>query len=132
MVRLLFPCWRCLLIQTFLFAGNIWYGGTIEELNNNSVDLLEKRVFSRKNYLQNEMIQKVVKSIKIRTRYSNCHGFYLEEKEITLSTLKQEPHLAFEFWSERWTILSLLRQRMVTGAFIVLTGENEKSIQSIY
>ena len=29
MVRLLFSMLAVLLIQTFLFAGNIWYGGTI-------------------------------------------------------------------------------------------------------
>jgi hypothetical protein len=58
MERLLFSMLAVLLIQTFLFAGNIWYGGTIEELNNNSVDLLREQVLSRKNYLQNEMIQR--------------------------------------------------------------------------
>ena len=81
MVRLLFSMLAVLLIQTFLFAGNIWYGGTIEELNNNSVDLLEKRVFSRKNYLQNEMIQRWSNLSKFEHDIQTAMDSYLEEKK---------------------------------------------------
>jgi diguanylate cyclase (GGDEF)-like protein len=133
MVRLLFSMLAVLLIQTFLFAGNIWYGGTIEELNNNSVDLLEKRVFSRKNYLQNEMIQRWSNLSKFEHDIQTAMDSYLEEKEITLSTLKQEPHLAFEFLERTVDhTIFVLRQRMVTGAFIVLTGENGKEHPGVY
>ena len=43
-VRLLLSMLLVILVQTSLFAGNIWHGGTIRELNNNSVDLLRQTV----------------------------------------------------------------------------------------
>lgn len=120
-------------LKTFLFAGNIWYGGTIEELNNNSVDLLREQVLSRKNYLQNEMIQRWSNLTKYEHDVQTGMESFLREKNITPTTLKQEPHLAFEFL-ERGVhdAIFAIRQRMVTGAFIVLMTENGKQHPGVY
>ena len=47
-----------MVIQAILFSFVILWGGTIEQLNNNALDILNERVINRKNYLENEMIQR--------------------------------------------------------------------------
>lgn len=47
-----------MLIQTSLFCATILWGGTIKKLNDNSFDILNERVINRKNYIQNEMLQR--------------------------------------------------------------------------
>ena len=51
------PLLIIMVIQAFLFACIFLFGGTIRHLNNNSFDILTDRTLSRKNYLQNEMVQ---------------------------------------------------------------------------
>ena len=42
-----------MVIQAILFSFVILWGGTIEQLNNNALDILNERVINRKNYLEN-------------------------------------------------------------------------------
>ena len=46
-----------MVIQTVLFACILLFSGTIRHLNDNSFDILTERTISRKNDLENEMIQ---------------------------------------------------------------------------
>ena len=127
MARLLLSMLVVLLIQTLLLAGNIRYGGTIEELNSSSIDLLNERVLSRKNYIQNDMIQRWSNLTKFEHDIQTTMNSFLLEKDITLSTFQQEPDLAFEFLERTVDdAIFAIRQRMVTGAFVVFGG-SEKS-----
>jgi len=132
-VRLLLSMLLVILVQTSLFAGNIWHGGTIRELNNNSVDLLRQTVLSRKDYLENEMIQRWSNLSNFEQDIQSAMNSYLEEKDIELSTLKKEPALAFEFLERTiGDTIFTLRQRMVTGAFIVLATESGNEYPGVY
>ena len=52
------PILAIMLAQTVLFACIFLFSGTVSRLNDNSFDILAERTQSRKNYLQNEMVQK--------------------------------------------------------------------------
>lgn len=58
MKKMIFPLIIVMLIQTSLFYATILWGGTIKKLNDNSFDILNERVINRKNYIQNEMLQR--------------------------------------------------------------------------
>lgn len=46
------------LIQSVLIYGAIIYGGSLTELEKNSFDIFGEKVISRKNNLENEMLQR--------------------------------------------------------------------------
>ena len=56
--KMLVPMMLVMSLQAGLFLGSILLGGTLDKLNQNSVDILNERVINRKNYLQNEMLQR--------------------------------------------------------------------------
>ena len=58
MRKLMIPMIVVLLLQTSLFGGSIILGGILDQMNQNAVDILNERVINRKNYLENEMIQR--------------------------------------------------------------------------
>lgn len=132
-VRLMLAMLVVLLIQSSMLAGSIWHGGTIREINNTSVDLLRQTVFNRKDYLENEMIQRWSDLTKFEHDIQTAVSWYLEEKDITLSTLQRDSSLAYEFLEViiRDTIFAL-RQLMVTGAFVVLAQENGNEYPGLY
>ncbi len=124
--RLLLSMFAVLLIQTLLLAGNMWYGGTIDELNTNSVGVLDEKVITRKNHIQNEMVQRWSNITKFEHDVQDEMNSFLQEKNIDRSALQREPDLAFEFLERTVDeVVFTIRQCMVTGAFIVLDNENE-------
>ncbi|MDD3839430.1 MAG: EAL domain-containing protein, partial [Clostridia bacterium] len=129
----LFVMLAVLFVQALVFAGVILYGGTIEELNNNSFEILNQRVTGRKNYLQNEAIQRWSNLAKFEHDIQGKINSFLQEKDINNSKFQQEQDLAYEFL-ERVVedAIFVIRQRMVTGAFIVLNGENGEQCPGIY
>ena len=58
MRKLMIPMIVVLLLQPSLFGGSIILGGILDQMNQNAVDILNERVINRKNYLENEMIQR--------------------------------------------------------------------------
>lgn len=132
-VRLLLSMLAVLLIQTLLLAGNIWYGGTIDELNKNSVDVLDEKVISRTNHIQNEMVQRWSNIAKFEHDIQDEMNYFLQEKNIDYSAFQREPNLAFEFLEQTVDkVVFTIRQCMVTGAFVVLNNENEGRYPGVY
>ena len=58
MRRMWIPLSFVMILQSVLFGGSILWGGTIDRLEQNSFEILNERVTNRKNYLENEMIQR--------------------------------------------------------------------------
>ena len=56
--KLMIPLILVMALQASLFAGSIYLFGTMDQLNQNAVDILNERVISRQSYLQNEMLQR--------------------------------------------------------------------------
>lgn len=47
-----------LALECLLFTGFILFGGTLDRLDQNAMDILNERTQNRKNYLENEMVQR--------------------------------------------------------------------------
>lgn len=58
LIQILIPMALVMLVQSSLFTVTLLFGGTVEQLRTNAFDILTERVNNRKNYLQNEMIQR--------------------------------------------------------------------------
>ena len=114
-----------MVIQAILFSFVILWGGTIEQLNNNALDILNERVINRKNYLENEMIQRwsnVDESVK---SINSTVESVLKEKNASVQDIATNPALPEAIISSNTrNLIYLLRKNFVTGAFIVLTGND--------
>ena len=119
--KFMIPLLIIMVIQAFLFACIFLFGGTIRHLNNNSFDILTDRTLSRKNYLQNEMVQ----------HWSNINPFekgitdkiedVLAEHNITSGQIDKTvaPAILNEVAED---LLSMLRENSTSGSFLVLDG----------
>ena len=132
-VRLLLPMLVVLLLQSLLFAETIFHGGVISELNNNAMDILNERVFRRKGYLENDILQRWTNFSKFEYDVQEKMKSFLLERDIQFSELQSNQDLITEFLVESvdYTVAAL-RQHMVTGIFIVLQGKNEIRYPGIY
>lgn len=114
-----------MVIQAILFSFVILWGGTIEQLNNNALDILNERVINRKNYLENEMIQRwsnVDESVK---SINSTVEKVLKEKNASVQDLGTNAALPEAVISSNTqNLIYLIRKNFVTGAFIILTGND--------
>ena len=73
--RILIPLIIVQIFQISLFGMLVFSGGVITKLDRNAEEILNERVINRKNYLENEMIQRwscllyTYESIKIRQEF---------------------------------------------------------------
>ncbi len=127
MNKILLPMAIAMIVQAGLFSGNILWGGTIEKLNNNAFDILNEQVINRKNYLENEMVQRwsnvgqtadairgtISEFIAGERRSGDYHGMDSAlESKILLGASDQ--------------LIGLMRQNSVTGAFLILEGKKDQ------
>lgn len=132
MHKFMIPILAIMLAQTVLFACIFLFSGTVSRLNDNSFDILTERTQSRKNYLQNEMIQK----------WSN-----LDSAEVSINAAVEEiltiyNRSAAQIDQETGTailntisgdLITLLREHAVTETFVILDGfENSTTKQGLY
>lgn len=113
MKKMLFPMIVVMLVQAGLFAGTILWGGTIEQLNNNSFDILNERVINRKNYLQNEMIQRWSNLTETEETVNNKVAQVLAQENAALSDITANSPLAVEILEQTSAdILYLIREKL--------------------
>lgn len=132
MHKFMIPILAIMLAQTVLFACIFLFSGTVSRLNDNSFDILTERTQSRKNYLQNEMIQK----------WSN-----LDSAEVSINAAVEEiltiyNRSAAQIDQETGTailntisddLITLLREHAVTETFVILDGVgNSTTKQGLY
>ncbi len=116
MSRILHPVVIALLVQAGLFSANIIWGGTLEKLNHNAFDILNGQVVNRRDYLENEMLQ----------RWSNlnpaAHNIRLlfdrQAEQGAASGNARRNELLLQSAPD---LLALLRRNSVTGVFLILT-----------
>lgn len=131
MKKMLFPMIVVMLVQAGLFAGTILWGGTIEQLNNNSFDILNERVINRKNYLQNEMIQRWSNLTETEESVNNKVARVLAQENAALVDITANSPLAVEILEQTSTdILYLIRKNSVTGAFLILNGQDSADLSA--
>lgn len=96
----------------------------MDRLEQNSFEILNERVTNRKNYLENEMIQRWSDLAAAETLINQKVSNMLEQNQAVYSALTAE---------EEWTsellelispdLLHLMRRNFVTGAFVVFNGD---------
>lgn len=124
--KMMVPMVAGLLLQACVFLGVLLFGGTLRQINQNAVDILNERVINRKNYLENEMIQ-YGSVLDESVKYVNCvTARVLAESGIAaggIAANSKEANAILEEASQ--SLIDLLRRRNVTGAFLVLNGQDD-------
>lgn len=126
MRKMMFPMMVVLLLQSCLFVGTIIFGGTVEQLNRNSFDILNERVINRKNYIENEMLQRWTNIGDAVQMVNEKASSILAENGMTVGDLyvgSQETADILDSVSQ--TLIYTLRRQSVTGAFVVLNGQDD-------
>lgn len=108
-----------LILQAIVFAMIITWGSTIKQTTENSFDILNERVISRKNYLENEMTQRWSNLLSFEEYVKKELKVFLENDDLSNSSS------FLEKISENLVIL--LRQHNATGIFIVLDDAKDEN-----
>lgn len=123
--RILVPLLLLVILQVAVLAGLLFGGGVMNRLNQNSVDIINERVINRKNYLEDEMVK----------RWSNLDSALngINQSAEKLKTDDSKKFSRIDSDSSVYTglldesmeeLISLIRQNMVTGAFVVLNTKD--------
>lgn len=115
-----------MLVQTILFCGSIYFGGTLDRLNQNSADILNERVINRKSYLENEMLQRWANLSSGAQAINTTVEAVLQEHNASFSQLSTDADLSVQALSAvSKELINLIRRNSTTGAFIILNGEGD-------
>ncbi|MEG0616383.1 MAG: EAL domain-containing protein [Oscillospiraceae bacterium] len=122
--KILWPVMLLVVVQSALFAAAMLWGGTLAQMKENALDILNERVLSRKNNLENDLLH-----------FSNLQETQniITKKIDTLLLLEGKSYTDCVAGSELATkvidnvaddIVYLLRKNSVTGAYIILSGND--------
>ena len=119
--KLLFPLMGMVIIEIMILVGSVVEQGIIQKLNDNEKAIIEGRIDSRKNYLENEMVSSWMNLGYTAGLLNKKMESLIEAGDISLETLDDSSDEAMPFLSESVeNILSMMRTNHVTGAFVVL------------
>ncbi|MEA5004173.1 MAG: hypothetical protein VB081_11810 [Christensenella sp.] len=127
--KFMIPLLIIMVIQALLFACVFLFGGAIRHLNSNSFDILSSRTLSRKNYLQNEMVQQWANLDYFEDNISAKIDAVLAEKGIVPTNIDPsiEPQILGAVTDD---LVSLLRESGVSGTFLILNGTDGSDTKS--
>lgn len=123
--KILIPLMGLLILEILILVCSVLGQGIITELNNNEKAIINKKVESRKNYLENEMIGSWM-NLNYTADYINSSAEkLLKSGVISLDTLDESSDAAVPLLTEvAESLLDMMRTNRVTGAFIILnTGD---------
>ena len=122
------PILIIMVIQTVLFACILLFSGTIRHLNDNSFDILTERTISRKNDLENEMIQHWSALEPHEDIIVNQIESFLADNNISAQDIDDKASIQIlDSVSEQ--IISLLRDNSVTDAFLIMNGNRDDNVK---
>ena len=121
--RMLLVMGIVLLLQTGLFIGSIMGSGAIDKLSENSYDIFNQKIITRKNYLEYEMISRWSNLTEIEQKVQAHFSSVLAENNAGFEDIETNSDLAVELLrSSSADVIELLRRNSVTGAFLILEG----------
>lgn len=129
--RIILSLAAVLTLQALLFAAFILYGGTVEQLNQNALDILNERAINRKNDLQNEMIERWSNLMQSQEIIQAQVDLYLSKRGRTyrdLSPGDQQTADLLALLSKE--LIQLMRRNVVSGAFVLFQGDKEAEMQT--
>ncbi|MCH1942268.1 bifunctional diguanylate cyclase/phosphodiesterase [Holdemania massiliensis] len=121
--RILIPLIIVQIFQISLFGMLVFNGGVITKLDRNAEEILNERVINRKNYLENEMIQRWSNFSIYQTKIEEEIEQQLAEAEMTVSDLVPGAKLTSNILKTIGPdLVALMRRNTVTGVFLVFEG----------
>lgn len=129
--KILIPMLLVMLLQSGLFAGTILWGGTIDQLNDNSYAIFNERTAGRKNYMQNEMIQHWSNLEDYAKKITALAEPYLGDAGVVQTSDPASPteQLLTAIAPE---VIEIIRRNSVTGAFVILNGDGNPEKDGVY
>lgn len=125
--KLLIPMIVIVIMQVVLFVSAILSSGIIDILQDNSFNILEQKIQSRSNYLQNEMLQHWSNVSESESLINNAILNKLENKGLTVNDLNNNVLLTTELLNDvSKDVIFMLRKNYVTGAFLILDNNSEE------
>lgn len=123
--KILIPLMGLLILEILILVCSVFGQGIITELNNNEKAIINEKVESRKNYLENEMIGSWMNLTYTAEIINDSTEKLLKSGAITMQTLDNGSDYAVPLLSEAAEpLLAMMRTNHVTGAFIILnTGD---------
>ena len=114
-----------ILVEIALLAGSVFGGGLISYMENNEIEVLHERVLNRQRYLQNEMLTRWSKVDSTAIKINQMTEELLQGGSISIDTLDDSSKDCFALMdSVIGSLINMLRNNKVTGAFIVLNTDN--------
>ena len=119
-----------ILVEIALLAGSVFGGGLISYMENNEIEVLHERVLNRQRYLQNEMLTRWSKVDSTAIKINQMTEELLQEGSISIDTLDDSSKDCFALMdSVIGSLINMLRNNKVTGAFIVLNTDIWRNLQ---
>lgn len=125
--RLLVPMLIIVIVQVVFLTGTIYSSGIIKILRDNSFNILNQKIESRKNYLENEMVQHWSNISESETLINSTILEKLKRKGLTVNDLHNNSEITSELLNDvSSNVVFMLRKNYVTGAFLVLDTDSEE------
>lgn len=126
MQRLLLPMLLVIVLESVLFAVTLLYGGPYQQAVHNSYAIFDQHTASRKNDLENEMLQRWSNIEALQTAVDNATASTLARDGLTYDDLSVDSRTTSDIFIQvAPTLITIMRKNSVTGAFVVLQSENE-------
>ena len=130
--KLLIPMISVVLVQVVLFVTVIFSSGIIQILKENSFNILNQKIESRGNYLQNEMVQHWSNVGESESLINSTILKKVESKGLKVDDIANNGELATELLCDVSNdVIFMLRKNYVTGTFLILDS-NSKEKNGVY
>ena len=125
--KLLIPMISVVLVQVILFVTVILSSGIIQILKENSFNILNQKIESRGNYLQNEMIQHWSNIGESESLINSTILKKVEDKGLKVDDIYNNGELATELLDDVSNdVIFMLRKNYVTGAFLIFDSDSKE------
>lgn len=121
--KLLVSMCGVLLLGGVLFGGALIGGGSIRQLEDNAFGIFTEKAISRRNHLQNDMLQSWSNLAGSEVSISRAIEAFLSEQELALSRLSLDHTASAALLNGLSSeLIGLLRGTATTGVFVVLNS----------
>lgn len=126
LTKMLLYMFGALFVMFGILYATIFEGTLTDRLLQNSFDILDERVTSRKNILKGDMIQRWSNLYETVVDVDDVTADFLAENNATYSDLTVQSPLSSELLSRLSdSLIYRMRRNGVTGAFIILNGSEQ-------
>lgn len=118
------------LIQAAIFTMTLMNSDIVDKTSQNAFDTLNEKVTNRRNYIENDMVQRWSKLESKASLISDKIMAYMAVNEMSVDDLKEISSAVPLINELSEDIINILRTNQVTGAFLVLGNDNDTDIKT--